>query len=1082
MRRPRLTPSGGSLTLVLLLLLLLGAMPAQLPIAVAQAQPAFTLRPARGANSPALANAPAEVVATAPGAPPAQALISGAAAGGSEAAPLISLPQGEGGAPAAAPQLIERIPRSVVKQGGGAAGVGAALNFGADAPALTALSGACEPMLSNSAIYASQDPDTQLYSLYSWKILTPQVYISSAPNLPYFSYPYSLMMTDGDEPDAGGAPVREEDWFGQDFYFPADGESALIEFNLYYPDGANRGFDTTDFGYFELYRIDADGNLIDEVPDDQFLQGIIVDRLDDPPLDYNTWYRVNYFVNADNFGADNLAKIRGQRMALVFDQDVDGVAPFEQPYIDNAQVTVCPTAQRPNNAVDGLVKQDEQPLTNATDEAITTATMALLYRAGPTASPELVRVVYPEDDGYYRFLGLPDLPAGGSYQVLYLNSGYEDDPDDPADDRLGYYAGPLITGFAARQDSTYLWAFSGSFDLGDIALGGPAHYAEVAGDVSFSWETRSFADASLPDDSAYTLCFYDPDSFQEACSTKPIAGGDTSVSGAALQSVTGFTFAYGKTFGWYVIGLSERGDVPDTPSFDLAGASRYSKFVTFVEQADLPPPAPLVEDTPPPAADPEAESWTFMFYLAGDDEELTSPSGNARGMVDILSNLNQLTEEFPTINIVVQFDFYERRVGDPPQSNLPSEIRGTQRCFLQADTPAFADACRQLGELNSGDPQNLTDFITAALAARPAERTALVIMGHGNGVTGIAGDRTGDADGADDALRPWELEKALKNANAISGRKLDLAVFYACLMGNFETAAIVAPYADYMVASPNIATLVDINREMLALARDNASAPRSVAAGIVAAYNAALLRYNGFYGRNLSIAMSAFDLSRVEALKPLVSALGLALTNNLNLADVGNARGGVQLYDSSAPELWGFTAEEEDALVDLRHLATLLASSTNSSVKNAASQLLAQLGSEGGEGGLVVRSAVSSGTADLIAGGTHNLANASGLSIFFPTGTSAGSQNSLTRNYLLYFRQTSFRSGAWDELVDATRTGIPSLPRGVKLGGLAGTPGSTLQNLGAPELFPTLSSMPREVPANMSPGKPFQLRLPLLRR
>jgi hypothetical protein len=1056
-------PAVRLLTLVALLLMLVPASPAA---QAADPAPTFQLMPPRGAA--AAVGAGGEVVGTIAGDPPPLQL----AAAGVEGLPLVTLPSGmaEG-----APPVIERDLGSTndVRVNGLSAERAAAMQFGPESPTLNALSGACAPMIRNSQIFAHQDEDTGFYNVYNWLVLKSKVYVETDE---YFSYPYALSMRDGDESESDGRPGRDEDWFGQDFYFPADGQSMLIEFNVRFPSGGGLGFDDADFSYVELFRLDANGNLIDEQPGTaDLIEGIVVRRLDPEPgetLNANQWYRFGFFFDETTWPSFDL--IKGQRMALVFDTDGDQLPPFEKTIIDNPQVTVCPSTAPPDRAVQGFVAVQGLPLANQGNTSITTANLGLLYRAGPTAAPELVRVTNPFESGYYRFRGLPALPEGASYQVIYLNSGYEEEPEPDGGQRMAYFLGPLVGSFSdiAANDG-YFYGEGGYFDLGDIALGGPEHYEEVAGDVVFDWSPRSFnGDTALEDaEEGYFLCFYEPNSLAEVCTDKPVQSGSLALNAAQLAAIPGFPFALGAPLGWYVR-VAATGYDPDTPAFDGVGASRFSKFVTFVAEAPTPPPSPPREDTPPPADPPgDTDDWTLMFYLAGDDEALTNPPGNSRSLVDVLSNLNQLAERHPNINVVAQFDFFESE-----QQPLDPELRGTQRCFFRPDVLRLADACQQLGEQNTGDPAVLAEFINAAMARYPATHTALIIMGHGNAVTGVAGDRSSNPD---DALRPFELEQAYEAANLDEpDRRLDLLVYYSCLMGSFETATIASRFADYMVGSPNITTLVDVTGELAALAAANPgpTGPRAVAVGLVNAYNTALTRYNTVFNRDLSIAMAAYDLSKLAALQGPVSTLAQAIMGNLELAQVGAARAGVQLYDSSAPTLWGFTEANEDALVDLRHLASLLAVETNpnNALRTAAAAVLNQLDANGG---VVIANARKSGVADLVAGGQHTLSNASGLSIYFPTGVDVGNQATLTRSYLLYFRQTSFRSSAWDELVDATRTGIPSLPRGVRVSAVtAGTPGSTLMNLSTPELFPTLSALPDETQVRRL------LYLPLLRR
>lgn len=1014
MRRLCAPTSGRRLTLLLLAALLVGALGGAQPVAQA---------------GPTAAQAPAsDLLATDPAAP---------------ATPLISLPSSP---IAAEPRALTRVAPGE-KRGGLTPG---AISFGAPATArLADLSSGCTNLSSNGAFEAGFDEqDTPI--IYDWVEITSTLNLD---DVEYVSYPYGVHMTDADElgaPDDGdGVDFFDEDWFGQDFTVPAETRSLLIDFSIKYPSGGDYGLDPADFGYMELYLVDANGDLVDAFPSTPILDGAIIWRLDrvfeeDPVDPTNQWWRLINFASDEGLPAEfNL--LRGQRVAIVFSQLGDKLTPYEQPILDNVQVIACPQPSEPNIAIEGTVSLQGLPQDGL--ERISSANMALLY-SPDGVDEELIRTVTPRTNGFYRFTGLPDLGPGGYYQVLYLKSGLEEDgafPNDPT--RLSYYAGPRITADeipAAIPGDLSRDVVEVDFEILDTTLLGPSHLAEVSGDVTFSWSPSPIAGAR------YLVCFFDPATDDDYC-TKPTTATSISASGDALKAVWP-GFLYEQTLGWYVRVLGPSYN-PAAPVFEDIGASAYSNYLTFFEQAAVAPAPPPVETTQPPGAT-GGESWTLMFYMAGDDEDLTNPPGFARSMQDMIPALLGLADANPDVNIVVQFDFFET-----DQSPVAESLRGTQYCYFKPGELNLATLCQQLGEKNMADEATLTGFVNRALASYPADHTALIILGHGSPVAGVAGDRTG----VDDAMDPTELDLALKGANLNQpARKLDAIVFYNCLMGGYEVASVVAPYADYMVASPNIATLIDINTSIVELASANASNPRAFATGIVAAYAGAMQAYNEQFGNTVSIAMAAYDLSKLTTITPLVNALAQALIDNLSRPEVRDARNTVQEYDSSAPLLWGFNVSREDALVDLGNLATRLASSPNAAVSGAAQALLNALGAPGAPGAFVIANAASSGLADLREGGRHSFAPgaATGLSIYFPNGNTQGGQAAMTRFYLLYYRQLAFGRGTWDELVDATRTGLPSLPRGIRLNSLAGAPGTTLQNLVAAELFPAAPSMP----------------------
>lgn len=1018
MRRLRSANAGPRLTLLLTLTLLACALPGAQPMAVAQT----TTAAAPGGDSAALTT-PALALPSHPMAPE----------------------------PRSAPQVGADERRPGLQAG--------ALSFGApDKAGLASLSAGCAALGSNGVFEAGFDDQGEPI-IYDWVELTKTLILDESA---YVSYPYSVFMTDVDElgqpHELSGDPifswVRDQDWFGQDFFLPAETRSLLVDFQIQYPSSGDGdyGLDAVDQGYVELYLVDDNGDLVDSNPDTEILDGAIIWRLDrvfeDDPVDpTNQWWRLINYASDESNPAD-FALLRGQRVAIVFSQLGDKLIPYEEPILDNVQVIACPQPQEPDIAIEGYVRRNGVPATGADDPAISTANMALIY-SPDGVSEELIRTVTPRTDGKYRFTALPDLPPGGYYQVLYLKGGFEDDPGTSDDDRLSYYAGPRVTADEIPprvQDVLSRDVVGIDFEIMDISLLTPDHLSEAAGSITYSWTASPIAGAR------YLLCFFDPDTSAEHCE-KPTAATALTVSTAALRA-TWPSFTFDKYLGWYVRVVGTEFNAA-APIFEHIGASGYSSYLKFLAQEVTVPLPPDAEETQPPTAD-GAKSWTLMFYMAGDDEDLTSPPGFARSMQDMVPALIGLADRFPSVNIVVQFDFFES-----DQSPLASSLRGTQFCYFKPGERNLGVLCQQLGEQSMADGATLTGFIDKALTRYPAPNTALIMLGHGSPVAGVAGDRTG----TDDAMDPTELDLALRGAGIgqPGGRpKLDALVFYNCLMGSYEVATLAARYADYMVASPNIATLIDINADIVGQADANPSSPRGFVAGVVTAYDQAMSAYNELYGSQVSIAMAAYDLSQLGTITPLVNNLAQALIDNLTRPEVREARDTVQQYDSSAPVLWGFNSGREDALVDLGNLAAKLASSPNDAVRGAATALLGALGTPGESGALVISSVARSGLADLRAGGAHSFGQgaATGLSIYFPNGSTQAGQAGMTRSYLLYYRQLSLGAGAWDELVDATRTGLPSLPRSIRLTSLAGVPGSTLQNLATPALFPPAASMP----------------------
>lgn len=98
---------------------------------------------------------------------------------------------------------------------------------------------------------------------------------------------------------------------------------------------------------------------------------------------------------------------------------------------------------------------------------------------------------------------------------------------------------------------------------------------------------------------------------------------------------------------------------------------------------------------------------------------------------------------------------------------------------------------------NMGSPDTLTMFMQYTYDNFPSERYAMILWNHGGGaIGGICNDMI-----TSDALSMQDLAQAFQNSPFAGERKLSWIGFDACMMGSAEVAAIMAPYAEYMIAS-----------------------------------------------------------------------------------------------------------------------------------------------------------------------------------------------------------------------------------------------------------------------------------------
>ena len=105
--------------------------------------------------------------------------------------------------------------------------------------------------------------------------------------------------------------------------------------------------------------------------------------------------------------------------------------------------------------------------------------------------------------------------------------------------------------------------------------------------------------------------------------------------------------------------------------------------------------------------------------------------------------------------------------------------------------------------ISMGKAGTLTDFLQFCVQNSSADKYSLIFWDHAGGpIYGFGEDEThNDSGGNPDGLDMTEIYQALKSSPFGSGKKLEFIGFDACLMGNLEVAAMLAPFAEYMIAS-----------------------------------------------------------------------------------------------------------------------------------------------------------------------------------------------------------------------------------------------------------------------------------------
>ena len=121
--------------------------------------------------------------------------------------------------------------------------------------------------------------------------------------------------------------------------------------------------------------------------------------------------------------------------------------------------------------------------------------------------------------------------------------------------------------------------------------------------------------------------------------------------------------------------------------------------------------------------------------------------------------------------------------------------------LLDFTEPGVATELEDLGDVDTGDPAVLADFVAQGIKDHPADHYALIVSDHGASWPGVGGDEGSDYN----SLSLGELNQGIADGLASAGvERLDLLGFDACLMATYEVASTMAPLADRMIASQEL--------------------------------------------------------------------------------------------------------------------------------------------------------------------------------------------------------------------------------------------------------------------------------------
>ena len=179
------------------------------------------------------------------------------------------------------------------------------------------------------------------------------------------------------------------------------------------------------------------------------------------------------------------------------------------------------------------------------------------------------------------------------------------------------------------------------------------------------------------------------------------------------------------------------------------------------------------------------DSWTILVYICGSDLESESALAT--------QNMQEMISAYTSPNI----RFLVETGGASAWNNGASPLELDR--FLITEGRSMIVDRQPLASM--AESNTLRDFLRWGIAAYPSDHFALVLWDHGSGsINGVCFDELYDSD----SLSLRDIGNALGGVSDLLPNGLAFIGFDACLMSTVETAAILAPYAHYMVASQEI--------------------------------------------------------------------------------------------------------------------------------------------------------------------------------------------------------------------------------------------------------------------------------------
>jgi len=411
------------------------------------------------------------------------------------------------------------------------------------------------------------------------------------------------------------------------------------------------------------------------------------------------------------------------------------------------------------------------------------------------------------------------------------------------------------------------------------------------------------------------------------------------------------------------------------------------------------------------------KNWTFIVYMASDNDLRAFAANNIRQMAAVGSNEN--------VNIVAHLDI-----------RLNGNKKVTRRYYIEKNKLNQMNHEPETQNMDSGDPKTLISCCEWAIENFPAEHYALIFWNHGTGVIDPKSNRIinpAELFSFNSRTNTLELDRSvgfldflqfadqeqrgicwdnttghyLTNQNVdtalnyictnVLKKKFSLIGFDACLMSMIEIAQQLRNYSEVMVGSQEVELGTGWNYSyVLQPLLTEQYGPFDLAKQIIRSYT------RTYQDITHDFTQSAIDLRKSEHIEKNIDSVARLLLEAIRHQHKNSVVQAIKISRSRKH----CTHFDEPSYIDLYHFYSNLQSRIGRcSVSRAARALLQKISDEITQGKQLISNVVFSNTCG------KNLKQAQGLSIYFP-------EHRIHPSY----EETQFaKSNAWYRLIQVCK-------------------------------------------------------------